>query len=239
MATKLSAAINQGQWDLCINLARNDTSSATLFAHKPGSLKSGPFVFGKDLQGLPIHEAVAVGAPLEVIDAIARAFPEGLTKRDLVMKRLPIHLACNRERVTDGRVITLLGKYYTKGLMEADRLGRVALHYALKNGASDATIRDMLKLCPNAAKAQDKKGVVPLHIACVAHASTAVIQALLQLNPDASVMVTSVGKNALSFCNDSGAPNKLEVANLLYTYKQQVDGQFRLAAQPSSRRLLV
>eukprot|EP00545_Synedropsis_sp_CCMP1620_P005666 CAMPEP_0119028592 /NCGR_PEP_ID=MMETSP1176-20130426/39164_1 /TAXON_ID=265551 /ORGANISM="Synedropsis recta cf, Strain CCMP1620" /LENGTH=238 /DNA_ID=CAMNT_0006984761 /DNA_START=25 /DNA_END=741 /DNA_ORIENTATION=+ len=238
MASKLSAAICQGQWDLCIAVAKSDPSSTATFACKPGSLVLGSHMFRGDMQGLALHEAVTVGAPLAVIDGIARAYPEALTKRDIVMKRLPIHLACNRERV-DPKIISLLGKYYSQGLVEADKLGRVPLHYALQNKAKDATIKKMLQLSPNAAKAQDKKCVVPLHVACMTGASTDVGEMLLELNPNASVMVTSAGRDALFFCNECSAPNKLDISAMLFRYRQQVDEQFRWARKPSSRRLLV
>lgn len=239
MASKLSAAICQGQWDLCITMAKNEPRSAAIFAIKPGSLAQGTHMFRGDMQGLPLHEAVTVGAPFNVIDAIARAYPEALSKRDIVMKRLPIHLACNREQGVDAKIVSLLGKYYLKSLAEADKLGRVPLHYALQNKASDLIIKNMIQLSPNVAKAQDKKCVVPLHVACLAGASTDVIDMLLKLNPNAAVMTNSTGRDALAYCNECNAPNKFVVTDMLSKYKIQAEGQFRLAKQPSSRRLFV
>jgi hypothetical protein len=238
MATKLSSAICQGQWDLCITMCRNDPSSASTFAHKPGSLLQGTHMFRGDMQGLPLHEAVTVGAPLSVVDAIARAYPGALAKRDMVMKRLPIHLACNRDRV-EHKIVRMLGKYYLKGLAEADKMGRVPLHYALQNRAKDATIKKMLQLSPDTAKAQDKKSVVPLHVACMAGVSNDLVSMLLELNPDATVMVTMAGRDAFAFCNECNAPNKLDISDMLFTYRRRVHEQARFASQPSSRRLIV
>ena len=237
MASALSTAICRGQWELCIRLVRGDVETAKAFASKPGSLVSGPHMF-RDIQGLPLHEAVAVGAPVTVIDAIARAYPTALTKKELVKKRLPIHLACIRQPI-DNKTIQLLAKYYQKGLAEADRNGKVALHYAMQKRGSEALIKFLLHNKPNAAKAQDKKGLIPLHIACSLGASTKLIKLLLELNPDGSVMVTADGMNALELCQRCNPPNREEVTELILEYKRKVDEQFRLAAQPSSRRLIV
>jgi ankyrin repeat protein len=89
------------------------------------------------------------------------------------------------------------------------------------------------------AKVQDKKSVIPLHVACMAGASNDVVEMLLELNPDASIMVTMAGRDAIAFCNECNAANKLDISDMLFTYHRRVHQQARLASQPSSRRLIV
>lgn len=233
----LSKVLNMMQWDQCIRLVGTDKEHAQAWAGRAVTLGSGKNTF-QGVQGLPIHEACALGAPAKVIDALARAFPVGLTKKELRMKKLPIHLACQR-RPVNPRVVTMLSKYFANGLLEADSKGRIPLHYALENRAPDEVVFYMLQLRPSLAKAEDKKGVVPLHVACGCGASTAVIKMLLELHPEATVMVTNSGLTVFQWCKQSQAPNQAEVLAMLQHFRKEVDEKFRVARQPTSRRLLV
>lgn len=238
----LSHAICLGKWDTCTTLARKSPYQAKSFAYKAGSIWQGKHIFNKSLQGLPLHEAVLVGAPPKVITALCSAYPKGICKRELVYKRLPIHLALMSKKV-DPKVVRLLSKYCVGSLAEPDKLGNVPLYYALKynatTDANDATIQNILQLSPNTAKAQNKNGIVPLHVACSVGASEKVIALLLKLHPDASVMVTNNGKDAMWFCEKCKAPNHSIISDMLKTCSRHVHAQVRYAAEPSSRRLIV
>ena len=238
-ASAMSSAICKGQWQYCLELLKNDPTHAEAFAAKPGTLAVGPLTF-KNIQGLPLHEAVAVGAPIQVVDALARSFPAALGRKELVLKRFPLHVACARADQVDEDAVLLLSKYYAKGLEHADKSGKTPLHYVMeKKNTSEKLLACLLKLRPNIAKAQDKRGVIPLHLACARGASTSLIKMLLELHPDGVVIMNLAGKNALELCHRTNAPNMEEVSRMLAATKQQVDAKFRLASQPSSRRLLV
>jgi hypothetical protein len=238
MARELRKELADANWSQVMNMVSRDRNLAKTWASKSGQLTSGPFSSSENIQGLPIHDAVSVGAPLDVIDALIRANSDGLIQRERVASRLPLHVACKRAPV-DPRLIKLLVKYSPEAAAEADKFGRIPLHYALENSCSQEVVKHLLRACPNAARAQDHEGTTPLHLACRFGHSTIVIGAILELNPSSCIMVTADGTTALGCAFENVAPNKNEVVSLLARYKRRIDRRFRIATQPSSRRLLV
>lgn len=225
MASELCKEIVLGNWDEAVDIVINKPNLARVWS------KNGTLI---------LHDVIAMDAPLPVIARVLQAYPDALTEKEKLNSQLPLHLACaNKASFVDVRVVRLLLSYKPEASGEADKCGRTPLHYALENGCSQDIVRYLLRACPGVAQAQDDDGATPLHIACQHGHSTVVIGALLELCPDSCVMCMEDGKTALACVSESDSANKHEVMALLHHYKLGSDRNFRLAAQPSSRRLLV
>lgn len=226
MASELCKEIVLGNWEKVVNMVAAKPALARLWS------KSGSLI---------LHDVVAMDAPLEVVSRIVQANPAALTQKEKLNSQLPLHLACccKRNSLLDVRVIRLLLSYQPEASAEADNNGRVPLHYALEHECTQEVVRYLLRASPSAAKAQDDYWATPLHIACRYGHPTVVIGALLELSPDSCIKCMEDGTTALSCIGASDAPNKHEVVALLLQYKRGSDRNFRMATQPSSRRLLV
>ncbi|KAK1737725.1 ankyrin repeat domain-containing protein [Skeletonema marinoi] len=141
-------------------------------------------VMKKDIyRCLPIHLACATGGSFEVIDALIKAYPDGL-KAPGSDGRLPIHLACANEQSFE--VIDALIKAYPDGLKVRDNVyKRLPIHWAfVAEGQSFEVIDALIKEYPDGLKAHDNEGFLPTHLACVKGQSVEVIDALIKAYPD-------------------------------------------------------
>jgi len=251
VASELSKAIAEEKWVCVMSMVHKDRSLTNIWSTDDNGTKDEDEKaedknkekdsVGSDykVSGLPIHEAISVGAPLEVISALVRASPSSISERECLQLRLPLHLAC-LNRPVNFKVVKFLLQYCSEAAAEADKMGRTPLHYALIKGCCQNVVEYLVRACPEIVKAQDEEGASPLHMACRYGHSTAVISAMLQLNPDSCILCMKDGKTAASWCEEeSTATNKDEVLSLLAQYKRLSDQNFRVAAEASSRRLLV
>lgn len=81
-------------------------------------------------EGLPIHDAVSGRASLEAVEALTRTYPVGSIKHERVADRPPLHLACNRPRVLNPRLMKIGGTLSTLVTAESDNFGRIPFRYA-------------------------------------------------------------------------------------------------------------
>lgn len=79
---------------------------------------------------MPLHIAIMFGAPLEAVQFLVEAYPNGLhTRTSNGIANLPIHLACSRSRhLRNTNVIRFLIDKYQIGLRGANGQGMLPLH---------------------------------------------------------------------------------------------------------------
>lgn len=143
-----------------------------------------------------LHVAAAEGAPSEVIKNLASIHPGGLTQRDSYYNRIPLHVA-----VLSGSIdtVTCFLKLDLKAAEQRDDNGRVALHYACKEGeGGEMLTRLLLRAYPEGATVADEGGFLPLHVACRYSESLAVIRMLIRAAPESLWAKTRKGSTPLS-----------------------------------------
>ncbi|KAL7553087.1 hypothetical protein ACHAWF_018936 [Thalassiosira exigua] len=175
--------------------------------------RTGFFDGGQESHVLPVHVACSSHAPLPVVRAIVEAFPECLTKKESLYKRLPIHLACRSD--APASVIEYLAQENRRGILEPDNLGRIPLHYACSNGASVDVVRTLLRTNPLSGLHADCNGWLPLHIAIFFGASTEVVRELVSVSPAAAVTKTKKHNTPMNLAEELKTKNKDEVIALL------------------------
>jgi len=228
MASELSRCLAQDEWESAIGIASAYPQQA-----KEWSKRQGFFEGLKESKVLPLHEAcVAMGAPVEVIQAIWQAYPDAARQPESSYQRLPLHCVCRRHAVP--AVVLMLINAHPDACLQPDMLGRLPLHYALSNGADPAVVDLLLKFKPEAAAGCDARGWTPLHVACSMGAPTEVVVRLLQAHPEAVVMRTNKG-SSVSKCLNKVCPNRAELKNLLAKTKEDfMNGSGRTSRNISS-----
>jgi len=120
--------------------------------------------FGEITHCLPIHGVCKERAPVEAVDAIITAFPDGVRMTDSLHNRLPIHYACLYGASVG--VVKDLVTAYPIGVQHADKEGNLPLHYAASY-CSPAVFQIILDAFPQAAQTANLKNRLPLHLACI------------------------------------------------------------------------
>eukprot|EP01082_Thalassiosira_pseudonana_P001649 g1304.t1 g1304 contig10:1815734-1816315(-) len=135
---KLNLLLLDEDWQSAITEIECHPNEAKVWSNRPG------FFDGEhESNVLPIHVAVSLHAPLEVVKAIVDAHPECVKLVESAFKRLPLHVAC--QFAANKEVIEYLVGEYKAGTMEADVLGRLPLHYLCSNGAPLDVVRILIK----------------------------------------------------------------------------------------------
>mmetsp|Transcript_21229 Transcript_21229/g.30030 ORF Transcript_21229/g.30030 Transcript_21229/m.30030 type:complete len:237 (-) Transcript_21229:86-796(-) len=228
---ELSSAITSEKWQYAIDFCRSSPKAARTW-----SSREGFFEGAKTADVLPIHEACANGAPIEVVQALIDAFEEGIHRPESAYNRLPLHIACRKNANIE--VIRVLMEKFPKAALEPDNLGRLPLHYALSNGIQDEGI-DILMQEPNAARGTDRRGWIPLHVACQTGSSTRIVKVLLEAYPEGIVEMTNKGTDVFECISHAVAPNKFEVAQLLQKAKIEWERNWRPTTKRESELLLL
>ena len=177
------------------------------------STRPGFFDGEHEANVLPIHVAVSLHAPLDVVRAIVEAYPECLSVKESSFKRLPIHVAC--QFASRPSVIEYLAQEYVAGTLEPDILGRLPIHYACSNGAPMDVVTALLRANPASTLYADFNGWLPLHVAIHFGASTEVVRELIRVCPAAVTMKTRKKSTAMSLAEKVSTKNKEEVIDLL------------------------
>lgn len=113
------------------------------------------WIIDKNYPRLPIHLACENSAPLEVIEALLNAYPEGCIAKD-GSGSYPLHLAC--ANVQSSKIIFTLLKRAIKASKAKDDIGRLPLHLACVNGADPAVIKALLDAYPTSCTVKDYNG---------------------------------------------------------------------------------
>ena len=141
---------------------------------------------------LPLHHAVAMGCPPEVVDAIARGYP-GSARADPRSGNTPLHVAA---RVgSDLTVVERLLAADPSAASLANANGATPLHAAAGADAPDERIVALvLAADPSAAATRNRAGDYPLHYAC-----------RREITPETTAAVLRAFPAAANRANDDGA----------------------------------
>jgi len=225
--TDLSRAIAAEEWARAHELATRQPRQANAWSKRTG------FFEGRTVASvLPIHEAAVGGAPLEVMQALVTAYPEGLTAVESSYQRLPLHCACRKNAIP--AVIRLLCDAQPEACLAADSLGRLPLHYALSNGADPEVISILMSCRPDAARGLDQRGWTPLHVASSMGAAVPVVRSILDAYPEAVLIKTrkgsTIAKTIPKLC-----PHRPVLQQMLADATKKVERAVRLPPMKSKR----
>ena len=95
---------------------------------------------------LPLHWAVSGGPPIEVVDSLLHAHPEGASAVDYEGST-PIHFACHYGANTN--VVERLLAAYPDGISKQDRYGRSPLFHAVDKRANLEVVRCLIRADPS------------------------------------------------------------------------------------------
>lgn len=223
----LSRAISGEDWARAAELASRQPRQASTWSKRTG------FFEGRTVANvLPIHEAAVGGAPLEVMQALIAAYPEGLTQVESSYQRLPLHCACRKNAIP--HVIQLLADAQPDACLAADSLGRLPLHYALSNGADPAVVAILMNCRPDAARGLDQRGWTPLHVACSMGAAVPVVESILEAYPEAVLIKTRKGSSIIKTIPKL-CPQKAELQKILTDAQKKVESTVALPRMKSKR----
>mmetsp|Transcript_5366 Transcript_5366/g.7366 ORF Transcript_5366/g.7366 Transcript_5366/m.7366 type:complete len:246 (-) Transcript_5366:100-837(-) len=162
---------------------------------------------------LPLHQACALHAPKDVIEAIISAYPQGVSSVETGFKRLPIHVACQHSCSAD--VIQLLLVSDPSGTSAADIFGRYPIHYACSNGAPLDVLEELFRVDPNVATYYDLRHWLPIHVACHMGVSTDAVRKLLDGHPASVAARTDKGSTPMKLISKISCKNKDEIIAVL------------------------
>lgn len=114
------------------------------------------------LGDLPLHEACMRAAPLEVIQNLISAYPDGVKKKGFC-DRLPLHYASYNNPSL--HVINLLLQKYPEGVSTLDSDGRLPLHLAVVRNAPKQAIQVLISAFPRSLQTPNKFGSTPQMLA--------------------------------------------------------------------------
>lgn len=114
---------------------------------------------------LPIHHCLMKNPPHHIVSMLIAAHPDGLFLCDSLHKRYPMHFACQHASHNFAVMEALLSALPDTAMVR-DKYGRLPLHYAIENDASNDVIELLLIYYPWSAAQPDDDGWYPLHMAC-------------------------------------------------------------------------
>ena len=165
---------------------------------------------------LPIHMAVALQCPPEVVDCLTECYPAGIRMREEAFQRLPLHIACQTNAPIE--TIEALIHHYPEATRQKDSIGRLPIHYACSHDAPSAVIEILLREFPASAGCGDDNGWLPIHVACRRGANLYVVERLLDCLPQSADMATNKGSTPI-ICARKG--DHEDIAQFLEDYIQR------------------
>eukprot|EP00557_Chaetoceros_sp_GSL56_P004708 CAMPEP_0176505912 /NCGR_PEP_ID=MMETSP0200_2-20121128/16757_1 /TAXON_ID=947934 /ORGANISM="Chaetoceros sp., Strain GSL56" /LENGTH=872 /DNA_ID=CAMNT_0017905517 /DNA_START=416 /DNA_END=3031 /DNA_ORIENTATION=- len=113
------------------------------------------WVVDKDYPRLPIHLACSKAAPMDVVESLLNAYPEGCLAKDGSGSH-PLHLACEKALGLD--IVNLLLKQSRKAARIKDEIGRLPLHLACASGANSEVVKALVDAYPQSCYMKDYNG---------------------------------------------------------------------------------
>lgn len=217
--TTLFRMILKKDWAQAVKRAESDSEEAATFIVTKG--------FNGNLRFLPLHKACVLQPTYEIIEALVKAYPEGVQTTDQD-GWLPLHCACFYG--ADDRVIKLLLQHYNKAAFTKDDDGRLPLHYACLKGASLEVVELLLATHSKGAMAKDEEGRLPIHHACSKSAPESIVDALLKAAPKAAQSKDDQGRLPLHHaCRKNASERVIRTLLRVYPRASQVkDDQDKL-----------
>ena len=179
---------------------------------------------------LPLHEALSSRAPLQVIQALIDAYPEGARAASLGGGRLPLHRAAMHQAPVE--VVQALMDAYPEGAQMADSGGRLPLHWAAEMQAPVEVVFALLDAYPEGARTAGNGGRLPLHGAGgTPDSKVEVVQALLNAYPEGVRTQDNDGWLPLHLAAEGTAPVEV-IRVLLEAYPEAVHIQNNEGQKP-------
>ena len=156
----LSGLILDEDWSRAIAVVEEDPSVARRWYYGMDTETVGTATVWKRL---PIHLALANGAPLGLIDLLLQVFPESAVLEDPHDGSLPLHIACRAGAPLP--VISRLVEECPEVVLAVDGGGRVPLHVAVLSHAPYVVIEYMLYQDLESVVSLDCKSLTPIDYA--------------------------------------------------------------------------
>ena len=121
--TRLFAFLEQRSWDEAQICFRRSPNHARTWLRQTST--SGETIWSM----LPLHTAVAFGAPLHLIKELVTVYPDALQKTDHEGK-IPLHYAAIFSNRDQQDIMSHMLKYYPEGMWTKASCGRTAIEYA-------------------------------------------------------------------------------------------------------------
>jgi ankyrin repeat protein len=162
--TQLYYAISHSKWEEALDAVHHNPHEAMTWVvrYHPGKKKKDP-TKSVMWRFLPLHSACARDPPSQVIEALLKAYPEGVQCPDN-QGMVPLHYACSNQASRD--VVRRLLVAYSPAAQIPDPRGMLPLHYLACWGPSTIRVLDMLVVAyRDALHRQDQEGKTPLDLA--------------------------------------------------------------------------
>jgi len=131
-----------------------------------------------NLRFLPLHKACVLRAPLDLIENLIQAYPEGVSCEDHD-GWIPIHCA---SYTGASEIIEALLKVYSSGAQNKDDKGLLPLHYACMKGVDPKIIELLILSYPAAVTIKDNAGRLPIYYTITKGRSIIAFELLLNTN---------------------------------------------------------
>ncbi len=126
---------------------------------------------------LPIHFAAWHQAPLGVIKALVRAYPDGLKIKEKKYENLPLHYASQYQ--CEVRAACFILTAYSDAALIRNKKGRLPIHLAARHKADDLFVNALLKYHPFSTGIPDSTGRLPIDYALEYDAKASVVSQLM------------------------------------------------------------
>jgi len=217
-ASRIKGNISSIPTEIFRCIKKREWASVVKKCHDASSSEADTWIAERNVDGsikwklLPLHQACESKAPSEVVKALIKAYPDGVSMKDSGGD-LPLHLAC-REKASKAVVFALLKADPHAAKVEDDE-GRLPLHLACRRGAGAEIIDNLIIAYHGAAQSPDSYSLLPLHWACAQNAPVPVVERLLRAYPQAVDMKDKWGRTPKSLAQASTNSEKDNVLRAL------------------------
>lgn len=171
---------------------------------------------------LPLHYAVRMGAPLEVLNVLVSSYPRALVET-VNHERTPLHVACGRFERPDRDVIKLLAS--PEAVRAQDLSGSLAMHVICNRHHLFSLDLEVLRLLtssfPESVCELSGRGQVPLHQVCQngGQDKLLLVRCMVEMCPDSVKVLNGDGDTPLhAACRDGS----IESLALLVEFLSQI-----------------
>jgi hypothetical protein len=161
--TCLRSLMTLRNWPAVLQSLHDDPHCASTWLYGIDENSKKPRVWKR----LPIHLALLLGAPLEIIQELIRVYPSSIAMADPSSGCLPLHMACccNDASVDQCGIATHVLNTFPNATKAVDNHGRLPLHMAVCSKASFPVIAALVQHDPQAACIPDVTGKTPMQYA--------------------------------------------------------------------------
>lgn len=115
---------------------------------------------------LPIHLACAQDhVPVELIDQLLRAYPEGAIAADPLDGSTPLHLVCRLGVMANVDIVRTILRYCPEASQKSNRKGQLPIHQAISSTVPHSITECLVEHNPATIAVADKAGMTPVDVA--------------------------------------------------------------------------